>query len=230
MTGGRILVIDDEPQLHRFLKPALEAAGYQVERADTAAEGLRLAATRSPAAVLLDLGLPDMDGQDVLERLRAFSQIPILVISARDREAEKIRALDSGADDYVEKPFALGELLARLRACLRRGLVQEGAAELWRSGDVEVDLVRRRVRVGEQALTLSPREYELLALLVRNAGRVLTHRQLLIAVWGKSHVEDLQYLRVYIGHLRQKLGPNGSQLIGTEAGIGYRLIEGDGAA
>jgi two-component system KDP operon response regulator KdpE len=229
MNGARILVVDDEPQLHRFLKPALEAAGYQVERADTAAEGLRLAATRSPAAVLLDLGLPDMDGQDVLERLRAFCQVPIIVVSARDREGEKIRALDAGADDYVEKPFALGELLARLRACLRRGLAQEGAAEVWRSQGVEVDLVRRRVRTDGKELTLSPREYDLLAMLVRNAGRVLTHRQLLTAVWGKSHVEDVQYLRVYVGHLRQKLGAHGAELIGTEAGIGYRLAEGDDA-
>lgn len=227
MTGARILVVDDEPQLHRFLKPALEAAGYQVERADTAAEGLRLAATRSPAAVLLDLGLPDMDGQEALERLRAFSAVPVLIISARDREAEKIRALDAGADDYVEKPFALGELLARLRASLRRGMTQEGVAEVWRCQGVEVDLVRRRVRSGEAELTLSPREYDLLAMLVRNAGRVLTHRQLLTAVWGKSHVEDVQYLRVYVGHLRQKLGALGARMIGTEAGIGYRLVEGD---
>ena len=229
MNGARILVVDDEPQLHRFLKPALEAAGYEPLRADTAAEGLRLAATRGPAAVLLDLGLPDMDGQEALERLRAFSKVPVIIISARDREVEKIRALDTGADDYVEKPFALGELLARLRACLRRGLVQEGAAEIWRSQGVEVDLVRRRVRTGGQELTLSPREYDLLAMLVRNAGRVLTHRQLLLAVWGKGHVEDLQYLRVYVGHLRQKLGPQGATLIGTEAGIGYRLVEGDAA-
>ena len=229
MNGARILVVDDEPQLHRFLKPALEAAGYEVERADTAAEGLRLAAVRGPAAVLLDLGLPDMDGHEALERLRAFSQVPVIVVSARDREAEKIRALDLGADDYVEKPFALGELLARLRAALRRGLVQEGAEPVWRSHGVEVDLLRRRVRVGEQELTVSPREYDLLALLVRNAGRVLTHRQLLTAVWGKSHVEDVQYLRVYVGHLRQKLGPQGAQLIRTEPGIGYRLVEADEA-
>jgi two-component system KDP operon response regulator KdpE len=202
VNGARILVVDDEPQLHRFLKPALEAAGYQVERADTAAEGLRLAATRSPAAVLLDLGLPDMDGHQALERLRAFS----------------------------EKPFALGELLARLRAALRRGLAQEGAAEVWRSQGVEVDLVRRRVRAEGKELTLSPREYDLLAMLVRNAGRVLTHRQLLTAVWGASHGEDVQYLRVYVGHLRQKLGLQGAELIGTEAGIGYRLVEGDAAA
>ena len=230
MNGARILVVDDEPQLHRFLRPALEAAGYQVERAETAAEGLRLAATRSPAAVLLDLGLPDLDGHEALQRLRAFSKVPVIVISARDREGEKIRALDLGADDYVEKPFALGELLARLRACLRRGLVQAGAAEIWRSHGVEVDLVRRRVRAQGRELTLSPREYDLLALLVRNAGRVLTHRQLLTAVWGSSHGEDVQYLRVYVGHLRQKLGGQGAALIGTEAGIGYRLVEGEPAA
>ena len=227
MTGARILVVDDEPQLHRFLKPALEAAGYGVDRADSAAEGLRLAATRSPAAVLLDLGLSDMDGQEALTRLRTFSQVPVIIISARDREAEKIQALDGGADDYVEKPFALGELLARLRACLRRALVQEGVAEVWRCQGVEVDLVRRRVRAEGQELTLSPREYDLLALLVRNAGRVLTHRYLLTTVWGVSHGEDVQYLRVYVGHLRQKLGAQGSSLIGTEAGIGYRLVEGE---
>lgn len=227
MNGARILVVDDEPQLHRFLKPALEAAGYVVERADNAAEGLRLAATRSPAAILLDLGLPDMDGQVALERLRAFSSVPVIIVSARDREGEKIRALDSGADDYVEKPFALGELLARLRACLRRGLAQEGAAEAWRCRGVEVDLVRRRVRVDGAEVALSPREYDLLAMLVRNAGRVLTHRQLLTAVWGASHGEDVQYLRVYVGHLRQKLGVAGAGLIATESGIGYRLAEGE---
>ncbi len=230
MNGARILVVDDEPQLHRFLKPALEAAGYVVERADTAAEGLRLAAVRRPDAVLLDLGLPDLDGQEVLLRLRAFSQIPVIVISARDREDEKIKALDSGADDYVEKPFALGELLARLRASLRRGLTQDGVPEVWKCRGIEVDLLRRRVRAEGQEVTLSPREYDLLAMLVRNAGRVLTHRQLLTAVWGSGHAEDVQYLRVYVGHLRQKLGPAASGVIGTEAGIGYRLAEAESDA
>lgn len=225
MNGARILVVDDEPQLHRFLKPALEAAGYVVERADTAAEGLRLAAVRRPDAVLLDLGLPDLDGQEVLLRLRAFSRIPVIVISARDREEDKIQALDSGADDYVEKPFALGELLARLRASLRRGLTQDGVPEVWKCRGIEVDLLRRRVRTGGQEVTLSPREYDLLAMLVRNAGRVLTHRQLLTAVWGSGHAEDVQYLRVYVGHLRQKLGLAAGGVIGTEAGIGYRLAE-----
>lgn len=225
MTGARILVVDDEPQIHRFLRPALEAAGYAVERADTAAEGLRLAASRAPDAVLLDLGLPDMDGQEALARLRAFSPVPVIVVSARDREAEKIAALDAGADDYVEKPFRVGELLARVRAALRHGRAQERTPEVFRADDVEVDLARRTVSAGGQPVQLSPREYELLALLIRNAGRVMTHRQLLTAIWGPANVGDVQYLRVYIGHLRQKLGITGAKLITTEPGIGYRLIE-----
>ena len=225
MTGALILVVDDEPQIHRFLRPALEAAGYAVVRADTAAEGLRLAASRSPDAVLLDLGLPDMDGQAVLARLRAFSAVPVVVVSARDREAEKIAALDAGADDYVEKPFGVGELLARIRAALRHGRAQEGAPEVFRAEGVEVDLARRLVFVGREAVVLSPREYELLAILARNAGRVLTHRHLLTAVWGAAHGEDVQYLRVYVGHLRQKLGAAGARLIRTEPGVGYRLAE-----
>ena len=225
---GRVLVIDDEPQIHRFLKPALEASGYAVERADRADEGLRLAAARAPDLVLLDLGLPDMDGIALLERLRAFSQVPVIVISARDREAEKIAALDGGADDYVEKPFAVGELMARIRAALRHRLAQHGIAEKFSAGDVEVDLMRRSVRVKGEAVTLSAREYALLALLVENAGRVMTHRQLLTAVWGPAHVHDVAYLRVYVGHLRQKLGEGGHALIATEPGVGYRLIEPQG--
>ena len=230
MTGrlasgpGRVLVIDDEPQIHRFLRPALEAAGYEVERAVRGDEGLRLAASRAPELVLLDLGLPDMDGLLVLARLRGFSQLPIIVISARDREAEKIAALDLGADDYLEKPFGVGELLARMRAALRHRLASQGVRELFRAGPIEVDLVRRIVRVGGEAVQLSPREYALLALLVQNAGLVLTHRQLLTAIWGPAHTHDVQYLRVYIGHLRQKLGE--FPLISTEPGVGYRLVEG----
>ena len=227
MSGATILVVDDEPQMHRFLKPALEAAGYRTLRADTAAEGLRLAAARAPEAVLLDLGLPDMDGQDALRRLRAFSAVPVIVISARDREAEKIEALDGGADDYVEKPFGVGELLARIRAALRHARAQDGVAEAWRGGGVVVDLARRQVTAPAGPVQLSRREYDLLEMLVRNAGRVLTHRQLLTAVWGPAHANDVAYLRVYIGHLRQKLGPAGSHLIGTEPGVGYRLLEED---
>jgi two-component system KDP operon response regulator KdpE len=227
MTERAILVIDDEPQIHRFLRPALEAEDYVALRADTAAEGLHIAATRNPAAILLDLGLPDMDGQDALGKLRAVTTAPVLVISARDREAEKIRALDGGADDYVEKPFVVGELLARLRACLRRTLKEEGGDAVWRRGEVEIDLIRRRVRVGGEAVTFTPLEYDLLAALARNAGRVMTHSQLLTAVWGKAHADDVQYLRVYIGHIRQKLGPAGAELVGTEPGVGYRFAEGE---
>ena len=226
MNGTLILVVDDEPQIHRFLGPALQAAGYRVLRADTAAEGLRLAASRAPDAVLLDLGLPDLDGQEALARLRAFSSVPVVVVSARDREAEKIAALDAGADDYVEKPFGVGELLARIRAALRHGRAQEGAEEVFQAEGVEVDLARRTVSADGASVTLSPREYELLALLARNAGRVLTHRHLLTAVWGAAHGEDVQYLRVYVGHLRQKLGPAGARLILTEPGVGYRLLDG----
>lgn len=230
MSGALILVIDDEPQIHRFLRPALEAAGYRVERADTAAEGLRLAACRAPDAVLLDLGLPDMDGQEALIKLRTFTAVPVVVVSARDREGEKIAALDAGADDYVEKPFGLGELLARIRSALRHARMQEGVGETYKAGDVTIDLARRLVTAGAVPVVLSRLEYELLALLARNAGRVVTHRQLLTAVWGPAHAHDVQYLRVYVGHLRQKLGPAGSRLVGTEPGVGYRLAEGDQSA
>jgi two-component system KDP operon response regulator KdpE len=226
-SSGRILVIDDEPQMHRFLKPALEAAGFEVERAGTGAEGLRLAASRAPDAVLLDLGLPDMDGQEVLLKLRAFSAVPVIVLSARDRETEKIEALDGGADDYVEKPFGLGELLARIRAALRHRLAQQGLTPTFRTGPLEIAFARREVRVDGAVAPLSPREFALLDLLARHAGKVLTHRQLLTAVWGPAHVEDVQYLRVYIGHLRQKLGA-AAALIATEAGVGYRLLDGEG--
>ena len=159
----------------------------------------------------------------------AATAAPVIVVSARDREAEKIRALDGGADDYVQKPFVVGELLARLRACLRRTLKEEGAEAVWQGHGVAVDLLRRRVRVGGEAVTFTPLEYDLLATLVRSAGRVVTHRQLLTSVWGKAHVDDVQYLRVYIGHIRQKLGPSGGTLVGTEPGVGYRFAEGERA-
>ena len=227
MTERAVLVVDDEPQVHRFLRPALEAEGYVALRADTAAEGLHLAQTRQPAAILLDLGLPDMDGQDALLKLRAVTAAPVIIVSARDHEAEKVRALDGGADDYVEKPFVIGELLARLRACLRRTLKEEGADAVWSRGGVEIDLIRRRVKVDGEVATFTPLEYDLLAMLVRSAGRVVTHRQLLTSVWGKAHADDVQYLRVYIGHIRQKLGAAGGALVGTEPGVGYRFAEGE---
>jgi two-component system KDP operon response regulator KdpE len=223
----RILVIDDEPQIHRFLGPALEAAGYAPIRALNAAEGLRLAAERTPALVLLDLGLPDLDGQAVLPKLRGFCAAPVIVLSAREREEEKIAALDGGADDYVEKPFALGELLARLRATLRRaGRLADKAEAVLRIGPLEVNIPARIVRVGGgEPLKLTPREWDLLVALAQGGvGRVITQRQLLATVWGPAHVEDTQYLRVYIGHLRQKLGP-AAALIRTEPGVGYRFGE-----
>ena len=221
-----VLVIDDEPQIHRFLRPALVAGGYRVIEAGAAVEGLRLAAEQAPQAILLDLGLPDLDGQEFIQRLRATSRTPIIVISARDGEAEKIRALDNGADDYLDKPFAVGELLARLRACLRRAAAPDGAAT-WRHGQVEVDLARRRVLVGGQEAAFTPREYDLLAVLIRNAGVVLTHRQLLTAVWGSGHSEDVQYLRVYIGLIRQKLGLSGNHIVLTASRLGYRVADSD---
>jgi two-component system KDP operon response regulator KdpE len=220
-----ILVIDDEPQIHRFLRPALETAGFSVERADTASEGLRLAASRSPDAVLLDLGLPDLDGQTVLERIRAFSTVPVIVLSARDREAEKIAALDHGADDYVEKPFGVGELLARIRAALRHRRAEQGVAEVVTLPGLSMDFAQRLALDANGArLALSPREWALLSLLARNAGRVMTHRHLLTAVWGPAHAQDVQYLRVYVGQLRQKLGA-AAGIIKTEPGVGYRLTE-----
>ena len=217
-----ILVVDDEPQIHRFLKPALEAAGFEFLGAADGREGLRLAAARSPDLVLLDLGLPDGDGREALAKLRAFSDVPVIILSARDREAEKIAALDGGADDYVEKPFAVGELLARIRARLRRRRRAEGAETVQTVGPLTVDTDAGRV--DGTRLVLSPREYARLATLVASAGRVITHRQLLTAVWGPAHADDVQYLRVYVGHLRQKLG-RAADCIVTEPGVGYRVRE-----
>jgi two-component system KDP operon response regulator KdpE len=221
----RILVIDDEPQIHRFLGPALDASGYEHVRADDAASGLREIARKPPDAVVLDLGLPDMDGKEALAKARAFYDGPILILSARDRETEKIDALDAGADDYVEKPFGVGELLARLRVAMRHRLHREGAEPLIRSGDVEIDLVNRRVTRAGDAVKLSPKEYDLLACLAQGMGRVLTHRQVLTAVWGPAHEHDVQYLRVFVGQLRQKLeaDPAAPAVILTEPGVGYRF-------
>jgi two-component system KDP operon response regulator KdpE len=221
----RILVIDDEPQIHRFLGPALDAAGYEAERADTAAAGLKVIAARPPDAVVLDLGLPDMDGKTALVAARAFYDGPILILSARDREIEKIEALDLGADDYVEKPFSVGELLARLRVALRHKVLKAVSAPIVRAGDVEVDLVLRRVTRTGEPVRLSPKEYELLVRLIEGGGRVLTHRQLLTAVWGPAHQHDVQYLRVFIGQIRQKLeaDPSAPRAITTEPGVGYRF-------
>ena len=222
----RILVIDDEPQIHRFLTPALDAAGYEPVRADTGAAGLGEIARRPPDAVILDLGLPDMDGHDVLQAARAFFDGPLIILSARDREQEKIVALDNGADDYVEKPFGVGELLARLRVALRNRVVRDAGEPLVHAGHIEIDLVKRIVKRSGEAIRLSPREYDLLAALVGGRGRVITHRQLLTAVWGPANADDVQYLRVFVGHLRQKLedDPASPRHLITEPGVGYRFV------
>jgi two-component system KDP operon response regulator KdpE len=222
----RILVIDDEAQIHRFLGPALDASGYEHVRADTAAAGLREIARKAPDAVVLDLGLPDLDGKEALTRARAFYTGPIIILSARDRETEKIDALDLGADDYVEKPFGIGEFLARLRAALRHRLQEGGGPTVITAGDLTVDLVKRLVTRAGVAIRLSPREYDLLAQLVSGGGKVVTHRQLLTAVWGPAHEQDIQYLRVFVGQLRQKIEPDPAApaLILTEPGVGYRWM------
>ncbi|HEY4029764.1 MAG TPA: response regulator [Caulobacteraceae bacterium] len=227
MTGRlRILVVDDEPQIHRFLSPALDAAGFEPVRAETGREALAEIARRPPDAVVLDLGLPDMDGQTVLAKARAFYAGPIIILSARDRELEKIEALDSGADDYVEKPFGVGELLARLRVAVRRQKAPEETPKVIKVGDLTIDLPRRLVTRGDEIVRLSPKEYDLLARLVEAGGKVLTHKDLLVSVWGPAHAQDTQYLRVFIGQLRQKIeaDPATPRLILTQPGVGYRFL------
>lgn len=218
----RILVVDDEPQIQRFLRPALEASDFDVETVDTAAMAKRLAATRSPALVVLDLGLPDGDGKDVIETIRAFSKVPIIVLSARDQETEKIAALDAGADDYIEKPFGIGELLARIRVALRHAK-PAAAPALQSFGAIVLDRDGRTVTRGNEAIHLTPKEYDLLVLLADHAGRVVTHAMALQRLWGPAHKDDTQYLRVLVGQLRAKLGPDTAGLITNEAGVGYRI-------
>lgn len=226
MTSGiRILVVDDEPQIQRFLKLGLTAGGFAVSAATTAAEAIKAIATQAPDLVLLDLGLPDLDGKDVIRQARAFSQVPIIIVSARDREAEKIEALDLGADDYVNKPFGIGELLARIRTALRHHDPAGNSAPVLSHGQITMDIAAHRATRNGSQLKLTPKEFDLLALLMRNPGRVLTHRQILTSVWGPAHAEDMQYLRVLIGQLRGKLEDDQAnpRFIQTEPGIGYRI-------
>jgi two-component system KDP operon response regulator KdpE len=225
---SRVLVVDDEAAILRFLKPALEANGYEMFSTATVADAVKRIAADAPDLVLLDLGLADGDGKDVIRRVREWSDVPIIVLSARDRETEKIDSLDLGADDYVNKPFNVGELMARMRTALRHRMQRKAETPLLRVGDLEVDAVRHRVMRGSVELKLTPKEFELLSFLVRNAGRVVTHRQILVAVWGIAHASDTQYLRVYIGQLRQKIEDrvDDPQIILTEPGIGYRISEG----
>jgi two-component system KDP operon response regulator KdpE len=230
MSGKtRVLVVDDEPAILRFLKPALEANAYELISAGTCAEATKRIAAESPDIVVLDLGLPDGDGKDVIRRVREWSDVPIIVLSARDRESEKIDALDLGADDFVNKPFGVGELLARMRTALRHRMHRHAELPVLVIGDLEIDNVRHRVRRAGTEIKLTPKEFELLSFLARHAGKVLSHRQILTAVWGPAHTEDTQYLRVYIGHLRQKIeqSPDDPRVAVTEPGIGYRVAEGD---
>jgi len=224
---ARIVVVDDEPQICRFLRTTLEAQGYDVLDATTGEEGLRAAALRQPDLLILDLGLPDIDGVEVTRRVREWSGVPIIVLSARTHERDKVAALDAGADDYLTKPFGVGELLARIRVALRHARSVEGepAVPVFEREHLKVDLAQRRVWSHGEEVHLTPLEYRLLALLVRNAGRVLTHRQLLREVWGPACVEHGHYLRIYMAALRRKLeaDPARPRFLRTETGVGYRF-------
>jgi len=222
-----VLMIEDDPQIRRFLRAALAAENYQFHEALTAEEGIAQAAARQPDLVLLDLGLPDRDGLEVIRGIRLWSQMPIVVLSARGQEKDKIAALDLGADDYVAKPFAVGELLARIRAALRRAapLAADGSDTVIRFGDVQADFEKRVITVAGEEIHLTPNEYKLLQVLIKHAGRVVTQRQLLNEVWGPQHTEQSQYLRVYMAQLRRKLerDPARPRYLQTEPGVGYRL-------
>jgi len=222
----RILVIDDEPQIRKFMRISLSANGYEVIEAETAADGIAAARAQAPDLLILDLGLPDLDGQEVISAVRESSEVPIIVLSVRAEELDKVEALDRGANDYVVKPFGIAELMARVRAVVRHRGVKEGAdTVIETAGGVRIDLVRRVVSRGGEDLRLSKKEWELLDVFASNPDRLMTHRDLLLKVWGPAHVDDTAYLRVYVNQLRQKLETDPSQpsLIVNEPGIGYRL-------
>ncbi|NBN64947.1 response regulator [Microvirga tunisiensis] len=223
---ARILLIEDEAPIRRFLRIALGSAGHETVEAGNGREGLEQAVTAAPDLVILDLGLPDMDGKDVVREIRSWSRVPILILSVRDGEGEKIAALDAGADDYVTKPFATGELLARLRVLLRKRGDSEAQPSTVQVGPLSVDLARRLVSVGEQDIKLTRKEFDVLALLARHGGRLVSHRQILTEIWGPAHADDLHYLRIAIGHIRSKLDddPASPRFIVTEPGVGYRLL------
>jgi DNA-binding response OmpR family regulator len=226
--AGRILVIDDEAPIRRFLKIALASGGFDVIEAERGRVGIELAATSAPDAVVLDLGLPDMDGKAVISAIREWSRVPILILSVRDAEAEKIAALDLGADDFVTKPFATGELLARLRALLRNRLDRAVEPVEIKVGGLLVNLAKRGLTVDGVEVKLTRKEFDVIALLARHAGRLVGHKQLLSTVWGPAHLNDTHYLRIAVGHIRDKLGDDAAdpRFILTEPGVGYRLNDG----
>ncbi|MDR3539425.1 MAG: response regulator [Desulfosporosinus sp.] len=224
-TGPRILIIDDETQIRRFLRVALTSHGYVVKDVGTGKEGLDAIAMFSPALVILDLGLPDIDGIDVVRQLREWSKVPVIILSVKEQETDKITALDSGADDYVTKPFAMGELLARIRAAMRH-IAGDEEQPILHFADLSIDLVHRRISIDDHEIKLTQTEYEIVRNLAINAGKVMTHRSLLRTVWGPSYEKEVQYLRVYIGQIRRKLehDPSRPKHIITEPGVGYRLL------
>jgi two-component system KDP operon response regulator KdpE len=220
-----IVLIEDEPQIRRFLRATLGSHGYRLYEAGTAEDGLIEVASRQPDVVILDLGLPDVDGLHVIRRLREWSKVPIIVLSARGQDSDKVAALDGGADDYVSKPFAVGELLARLRVALRHAAAGESGEPTFTVGDLRVDQIKRQVQIEGRDVHLTPIEYRLLTLLVRHAGRVVSQRQILKEVWGPGQIQQTHYLRVYMGTLRRKLekDPARPRYLLTEPGVGYRL-------
>ena len=225
--GPILLIVEDEPQMLRFLRVSLAAHGYRLVETTTAADGLTQAAARNPDVILLDLGLPDLDGVEVTKRIREWTRTPIIVLSARGQDEDKIHALDAGADDYLTKPFSVGELLARIRVALRHvaETTAGGLEPIFTLGELRIDLAKREVFVGQTEVHLTPTEYKLLTTLVKFAGKVVTHRQLLLEVWGPPYVEHTQYLRVFMGQLRQKLEPDPAKprYLINEPGVGYRL-------
>lgn len=227
-SPATVLVVEDELPIRRFLRPAIEAAGWQLVEAATAAAGILEATQARPDVIILDLGLPDTDGLEVVRRVREWSAVPIIILSARGQESDKVAALDTGADDYVQKPFNVAELMARIRVALRHAatLGQPGAESAIVAGDIVIDFARRRVTRGDAEVHLTPIEYKLLTTLARHAGLVVTHRQLLKEVWGPGHAEESHYLRIFVRQLRQKLEDNPTQPrhICTEVGVGYRFL------
>jgi two-component system, OmpR family, KDP operon response regulator KdpE len=229
-TSPLLLLIEDDPQFQMLLSTTLESQDYQVLATATGQEGLIAARNRQPSVLILDLGLPDIDGQEVIRRLRKWSEVPIIVLSARNQESEITKALDNGADDYLTKPLSTAVLVSRIKALLRRvAKLPGGTQEVFQAGELKIELTKRRVYVGGQEVNLTPIEFKLLCVLVRHAGLVVTHRQLLEKVWGPSYIEHSHYLRTYMGQLRHKLesDPARPQYLLTEAGVGYRLYEGE---
>jgi two-component system, OmpR family, KDP operon response regulator KdpE len=230
-TPASVLVVDDEVQIRRFLRTGFELDGFTVHEAETGAEALRTATLKPSDLVILDLGLPDMDGADVLERLRSWSSVPLIVLSVRGGESEKVRLLEAGADDYVVKPFGMAELLARAHSAMRRQLRAARGEPVMKFGPLAIDFAARAVFINDRRVTLTPKEYRLLQILAQHSGNVVTHQFLLREVWGNEHLDDTHYLRIFVRKLRRKIeaDPTQPSILLTELGVGYRLVSADGA-